>query len=75
MWRFYKTGVEGSCELFGVNIFEYKWENTNQVIRVLELSYNKEHEMNIYKADIDNKTVTFATGELSNRVYGFYVYE
>ena len=30
MWKFVKSGIEGDCELFGVNIFDYRWEPTNK---------------------------------------------
>ncbi len=36
MWKFVKSGVDGNCELFGVNIFDYEWENTNQKVIVLD---------------------------------------
>lgn len=36
MWKFVKSGIEGDCELFGVNIFDYSWENTNQKVSVLD---------------------------------------
>jgi len=75
MWKFIKTGVEGNCELFGVNIFDYKWENTSQKVNVSDPLYNEKYEMTIYKANIGNKIVTFATGEFSNCVYGFYAKE
>ena len=26
MWKFVKSGIEGDCELFGANIFDYRWE-------------------------------------------------
>jgi len=75
MWKFVKSGIEGDCELFGVNIFDYSWENTNQKVSVLDPIYNQEHELTIYKVNIGGKVVTFAAGEFSNNIYGFYVYE
>ena len=27
-WEFVKSGIDGNCELFGVNIFDYEWETT-----------------------------------------------
>lgn len=75
MWKFVKSGVEGECELFGVNIFDYKWKNTNQKVSVLDPLYNQKHEMTIYNVDIGGKVVTFAAGEFSSCVYGFYVNE
>lgn len=73
MWKFVKSGIEGDCELFGVNIFDYRWKSTNQKVDVLDPIYNQKHEMTIYNADIGSKVVTFAAGEFSNCVYGFYV--
>lgn len=73
MWEFVKSGVDGNCELFGVNIFNYKWENTNQKIIVRDPIYNQEHKMTIYYAIIDEEEVSFAAGEFSNCVYGFYI--
>jgi len=75
MWRYVKTGIEGNCELFGVNIFDYKWKKTKQKISVLDPLYNQKHEINVYDIDIDGKVFTFAAGEFSNCVYGFYVNE
>jgi hypothetical protein len=75
MWKFVKSGVEGECELFGVNIFDYKWKNTNEKICVPDPLYDQKHEMTVYTVDIDGKLFTFATGEFSNCVYGFYINE
>ena len=73
MWEFVKSGIEGKCELFGVNIFNYKWENTGQKVEVLDPLHNQIHIFTIYCANIGNNIVTFAAGEFSNCVYGFYV--
>lgn len=73
MWKFVKSGIEGDCELFGVNIFDYGWKSTNQKVDVLDPIYNQKYEMTIYNVDIGSKVVTFAAGEFSNCVYGFYV--
>ena len=73
MWRLVKTGIEGSCELFGANIFDYKWNATNEKVIVVEPLHNQQHELNVYEVEIDGITVTFAAGEFSNCVYGFYL--
>jgi len=75
LWRFANSGAEGNCKLFNINIFDYEWENTNQKINVLDPIYNQKHEMTVYKANIGNRNVTFASGEFSNGVYGFYIKE
>lgn len=73
MWNFAKSSVEGRCELFGVNIFDYTWMNTGQKIELPDPLYNQMHMMSVYNANIGNHIVTFAAGELSNGVYSFYV--
>jgi hypothetical protein len=75
MWTFVKSAVEGECELFGVNIFDYKWQNTGDKAKVLDPIYNQEHEMIVYSVEIAGREFTFATGEFSNCVYGFYTNE
>jgi len=73
MWRFVKTGIAGDCTLFGVNIFDYDWINTMQKIEVFDPVYNQKHVLTIYNVELEHGIVTFATGEFSNCVYGFYV--
>lgn len=75
MWKFVKTGTEGDCQIFGVNIFDYKWKNTGQKVEVSDPIYGQKHLLCIYDANIGDKTVIFASGEFSNSVYGFYVKE
>ena len=41
-WQYEKHGIAGEVELFGVNIFDYKWENTNTVA-ILDPKYNNEN--------------------------------
>jgi hypothetical protein len=72
MWEFAKTGVDGNCVLFGVNIFDYKWINTGQKVRVADPLHKKNHSICIYNVTINQDTFEFAAGELSNCVYGFY---
>ena len=31
IWQYEKHGIDGEVELFGVNIFDYKWENTKKL--------------------------------------------
>jgi len=53
-WQYEKHGIDGEVELFGVNIFDYKWENTNTVA-ILDPKYNNEYHFNVYKVIIDGK--------------------
>ena len=72
MWEFIKSGIDGNCILFGVNIFDYDWINTGQKIEISDPIYNRKHVFTVYNAELEFRTVTFAAGEFSNCVYGFY---
>ena len=65
IWQYEKHGIDGEVELFGVNIFDYKWGNTNTVA-ILDPKYNNEYYLNVYKVIIDGKEHEFAAGEVSN---------
>ena len=62
-WEFVKSGIDGNCELFGVNIFDYEWETT----------YNQFHTFEIWRVEIGGQTKYFAAGEFSNCVWGFFL--
>ncbi|MCM1128020.1 MAG: hypothetical protein NC429_16320 [Lachnospiraceae bacterium] len=72
-WQHETTGFDGSATLFGVNIFDYKWQNTHKSVTVRDPLYNQEHEFHIYTVIIDGQEKEFAAGEFSNCVWGFYL--
>lgn len=71
-WKFKISGVDGNCILFGVNIFKYKWIDTGENVVVIDPLYHQEHTFSVYKVKIMGITRTFAAGEFSNCVWGFY---
>ena len=71
-WQHVITGVDGNVSLFGVNIFDYKWEPTGMKVEVLDPLYKQRHEMYVYKVVIEEEKYEFAAGEFSNCVWGFY---
>ena len=71
-WQYEKHGIDGEVELFGVNIFDYKWQDTYTVAG-LDPKYNNEHYLHVYKVIIDGKEHEFATKETSNNVWCFYL--
>ena len=72
-WQHEITGVDGNAQLFGVNIFEYEWNRTDQIVEVKDPLYDQEYVFPVYTAIINDKEYQFACGEFSNCVYGFYV--
>ena len=74
MWELEKTGTREECQLFGVQIFQSEWNNTNQIASVRDPVSDIEMVMPVYTTDIDGRTLTFAAGELEDGLYGFYLW-
>ena len=64
-WQYEKHGIDGEVELFGVNIFDYKWENTKEIAEGCDFP--------IYKVVINKKEYEFAAGEVCNNGWCFYL--
>ena len=73
LWKHKITGVDGNCKLFGVNIFDYEWNDTGEVITVKDPVYKQEHSLEFFTVDINGKLKKFAAGEFSNCIWSFYV--
>lgn len=74
-WKHKVTRVEGNCILFGVNIFDYEWNDTGEIVTVTDPQYRQKHNFNVYAVDIDGTTKKFAAGEFGNCIWGFYLEE
>jgi len=66
VWRFEKTVSDGEeYKINGINIWDFKWEETGEKIMIKDPIYGK-----FYSFDI-----LFAAGEFSNCVWGIYLKE
>jgi len=74
MWELEKTGTKEDCKIFGVQIFDIAWDETNQSATVSDPDSDAELVMPVYTVNIEGKTLTFAAGELGNGKYGFYLW-
>jgi hypothetical protein len=72
-WEHRITGIDGNCILFGVNIFNYEWNDTGEKVTVIDPQYHKKHNINVYTVDIGGTTKRFAAGEFSNGVWGLFL--
>lgn len=72
IWKHTATGTDGNAILFGVNIFDYEWKPTDAFAKVHDPLYGQEYTFPIYTVMIHKKLRTFAAGEFSNCVWGFY---
>lgn len=74
VWRHHITGIDGNVILFGVNIFNYIWEDTGKMI-FAEMNSLIPNEIPVYRVTIHGSTYEFAAEELSNCVWAFYLAE
>ena len=74
-WQHEITGIDGNVILFGVNIFDYEWNETGESTSVRDPLYNQEYKFPIYTVNIDEELRSFAAGEFSNCVWGFYLFK
>jgi hypothetical protein len=78
IWRDVHVGIEGDgLEIGGLEVWKHKWRSTNEPpLDLPHPSYrNQTHRYWIYEIGDSGHPVRFATGELSNGVWGFYVPE
>jgi len=75
-WKFVNIVTDGQpLRIGGVNVWEHKWEALkSEPITVPHPSHpNERHKMWQYQIKTEKKVITFAAGEFSNCVWGFYV--
>lgn len=70
-WQLAVIGVEGKTELFGVNIFDQEWVDTNERIKTADLPCL----IPVYQITIDRVQHQFAATEQSNGIWRFYIYQ
>ena len=73
LWEHVTTGPDGNCILFGVNIFEYEWNDTDEKVIVADPQHHQTYHFSIYTACIEGSIKRFAAGEFSNCVWGFFI--
>lgn len=76
-WRPVGVVVEGEpLILDGVDVWTAHWKSTGRRVEVAHPSYpSQRHMADVYVLDDRRPGVTFAAGELSNGVWGFFVHD
>lgn len=73
-WKHYKTVVDGeACLVEGVNIWNYEWKNTYEIIAVIDPIYSVKKSFHKFFIELENKNVYFVAGEFSNCIWGIYL--
>jgi len=72
-WKHIVTiAVEVPFKIKGLNIWDFTWRDTGQKIKVVDPLYGQNYTFTIWEINKNDKTVTFAAGEFSNCIWGFY---
>ncbi len=69
-WKFEKSGLDGACLLFGVNIFEYEWKSTGEVACFGNPCYGNLRRFHVYEAIINGACRRFAARRTVERRVG-----
>ena len=74
-WRSVGIVFDGDpIDLDGVNPWQHSWRDTGEIVWMRHPSYPTQlHDMPEYTIVADGREITFAAGELSNTVWGFYL--
>jgi hypothetical protein len=75
-WKAIGVVAEGqSIHVGGINIWDHRWARKSDVpVKLPHPAHpHQQHRMFIYEVNAGGKRVTFAAGELSANVWGFYV--
>ena len=72
-WKFETSGLDGQCELFGVNIFESGGGVGGEKGGVTDPHNGSKKVFHVDEGGIEGKPRRFAAGEFSNCVWGFYL--
>ena len=76
VWKFVKTIVDyEKFEINGINIWDFKWEETDEKITIKDPLYGQFYTFNVFKIQIKDIQILFVAGEFSNGVYGIYLKE
>ena len=74
-WRFVAASVEGDkLEISGIRVWEHRWVcRDGERAEVTDPNYGQSYRFHVYEIVAGEREITFAAGEFSASVYGFYI--
>ncbi|HOT33867.1 MAG TPA: hypothetical protein PLW15_05380, partial [Rhodoglobus sp.] len=74
-WRSAGIVFDGEpIDVDGINPWKHSWVDTGEIVWMRHPSYPTQlHDMPMYLIAAEGRYITFAAGELSNTVWGFYL--
>lgn len=75
MWQFFGSNTdEKNFVIDGINVWAFNWRSIDDELAVVkDPIYGQVHNFSVYSVTNGEKTISFAAGEFSNGVWGFYV--
>ena len=73
-WEFFGAAPDGqSFQIGGLDVWKHKWRDTKEWAHVQDPRYHQDFTFHVYEIGSSDAAVTFAAGEFSNCMWGFYV--
>ena len=73
-WEFAGAVPDGvSFKIGGLEVWQHEWLDTGERARVTDPQYHRGFTFEVYEIKSAGQIVTFAAGEFSNCMWGFYV--
>lgn len=71
-WKYVGSSYDDSFVLNGIDLFEQDWVSTGETIKVRDPIYGETKILLVWNIKVNDIDMTFAAGEFSNNVWGFY---
>jgi hypothetical protein len=73
-WQFFGATPDGhSFVIGGLDVWKHEWRDTRERVHVQDPLYQQDFTFHVYEIGSGDRVVTFAAGEFSNCMWGFYV--
>ncbi len=73
-WEFAGAVPDGqSFKIDQVDVWQHEWKDTKERAQVKDPHYHQNFTFHVYEIGSAESVVTFAAGEFSNCIWGFYV--
>ena len=73
-WEFFGATPDGqSFQIGGLDVWKHEWRDTSERAYVKDPHYQQDFTFHVYEIGSPGAVVTFAAGEFSNCMWGFYV--
>jgi len=73
-WEFLGAVPDGEpFQIGGLDVWKHKWKDTSERVHVKDPHHHQDFTFDVYEISGEGKTITFAAGEFSNCIWGFYI--